>query len=1271
MTRAPSWLGIPNPGQGHPSTEGSHSPYSIYSPVSPGSGNPQSPAQSRLAGAAADLANSLMASLSAGNLSQASLSRSDQSNSSQSLGRLNSQGEPLQYKRFENTFLRRPLKIAGAGGKAQIQISILDLLNALGLSKASLKGSTVDQWKVDQWQRDIDLLIPVSDCQQSKAAFLAALAQCAPDEQAAGFLLNERTIDQGGSRFYKVQLGHPVRGNHRVDLVFAEKMDFKFDVLQASSEIEFDTQQRSASLMRVERESVLNWLSQKGLLFFNPEILGGVGRLSIYCSKGVTQLLQPHVLHQFVQDAEPQELSGFIKRQFQALDKMTEPQQQAFWLAVVECLTSQLNQAVENQPAKFLLQGLSEWAKVEIPTDLLEHLKVAPELYKKLSIGKKCGGDIQTDTKNWLNTCVQNDSLELGHLTLKLFLDVLGVRMVPPDTLLNALNDLPMDIEPNSPTLIHGILPALEYLKGSIADTDSNQATVLQLDQRLQILGHLPHRRCLAWLEKRPNLSLPLNQSELQKHLIACTAHHPISEAVGSSDELLFKIILEIERCPGFKKSNGHYRLIFDSLQQGFLDLTLPDASIIPEADSGSALSLQDSLLLFCKLGATIQRMAVERFAGRPAGQSVRTVTDLFRKLCDSNPDFNKRLNIDRKNLVWFKGEGSGENQLDWAWDHGLNRMIFVNENLPKDNFMTWCDGVESQFLKPDSHYYPSDTYQITVDGQSPIEMERIDSYKVWHCQVLWKVGSCQSEQLKSHVDTLLKTHQKMFGELSPEVKENLPEATLECDFAFANQVPQLNSDDFENSILKSLDRGSLQLNILGLDQYSTLILKNQQAVAAEFGPYQFDSSRKLVVHFADPDSVMLCHIHRGLSKGPQYPHFIAPFSRALGHLHGPGQCEFPGQGFEFSGVILGDQMIGPGVVKFAGLEHSIPLPSSLEGIVIPPELLEVMGLVLRANADRLNQINLSQMHVGQAEPLPEGFHGFVVLGNQHFRMRGYVANQLFVGEVASVESTEDGPGRWMVARGRFVFSTDVEASANHPGMALTPLQFSPVKMPGGQHLLTHGLVDVRICEKLNGFDMNKPNLHLGFQGYAMGIPEGQHLAERMEDLKLRISPYESPVRINLKDDASIWKKAVFRFGDNIIDDRVMFGTDLVHSHVPKNALILNGIGEWVKLDAVSTNYFKSSIILGNGLSYRGFVRISQHNWYPVPVGRVSVGEYACVFLKGQSTVLDSLASDLSQSTEALGEYDRILKANQFPLVGSETIGQLSACAQRLIYPLL
>lgn len=1275
MTRAPSWLNsgsLPD-----------ELPTRSESSVSPRFSGHSHQAHTPLGRVAARLADSLQASLSASNLSQSSLSRSDQSLSShsfssQSLGGLDSQAQALQYKSFENTFLRRPLKLASMGGRAHIQISILDLLNALGISKASLKGSNVDHWKTDQWQRDIDLLIPVSDCSQSKEALLAALAQCAPEERHSAFLLNERKVDQGGSTFYKVQLGHSIHGHHRVDLVFAEKMDFKFDVLQASSEIEFNTQRRSASLTRVERASVLNWLKQYGLLFFNPGILGGVGRLSIYCSKGVTQLLQPQLLQHFVEDAEPRELSDFVQRQFQSLEKMGGRQQQAFWLALAECLIIQVeNHENESdgdhqtiQQASHLIESLLGWGRVKTPADLLSQLKQDPEFYKRLSTGKQCGCDIRDYMKVWLPASAENSPSTLRYLTSKLFMDVLGVRMVPPELLLSALSDLPLDIESNSPTLMHGILPALEHLKTS-GLSGLEQESALQLERHLQELRHLPHKRCLDWLKHRPDLSVVENRMVLQQHLMACVEHISLPNESGSSNELLFKIILDIEKCAGLKKSNRNYSLIFDVFQNSSLDLILPDVNTIPDFDADPCLSLKDALLIFCKVGAVVQRMAVERFAGKPSGGSIGAVSDLLRKLFDANTELGSRFAFDKKKLIWFKSEEPSQNQLDWAWDHGSSRVVLVDKHALANQVINWSDGVESHGMSWNSDYRPDADHSISADGYPPMHLAANPHTLVWHCHAPWKVKDWQSVPVKAYIKIMLDHYQRLFGELSASTQMKLPEADLTLNTPYPDNMPNLRGPEFETSIVNHLSQAVFCLKIPDRDQQLTLILSGQQPLMLEVSPYRADPQRKMIISFTDPHNVMICHINSGLAGLDPHPSFYAPFNPALGQLQGLGYCEDSERGFRFSGLILGDQMIGPGVVRFSSFEHPFPLPNQLEGKVIPPDLLEIMGLILFDNADQIAAFHLNDIQMGEGRPLPDQFKGFVYFEQADYRMRGYVSNAVFVGEIALRETPVAGSPVWVVSMGRFLMSSDVESQADPRGMALSPMEFKPVRLPWGFALLSHGLLNARQCANLDQIKTSQALIYLGFKGWQLSVPRGQEVASRLNSLKFRLSPLENPLRLPLHDQRHAWESVRFSYSNSPEDDRVMFASQLAKDHIPETTLIVKGSGQWAHLHYRANNFYASNIVSAHGLAYKGMVRTSNEKWYPVPVGRIETDQQTFTFFQREYPVWDSLIQSSERTSAAMLEFDRVLRKANYPLRGMEVVNQLTDTMRSLLIPLL
>ncbi len=1182
-----------------------------------------------------------------------------------SFDRSDAHKQALSYREFDRVFLQRPLNIASSHGGQTLSFSVAELLQALGVNKASLKGSSVNHWKNGDWTRDIDLLINTKVCGKNRDALVAALKAYLQQGGKARYTLSERTVNKGLSQFYKVQIGFPKEGGYRIDLVIADSMDVKFDVLQASSEIEFDTASRAATLKQLDRPPVLDWLREHKLLCFHPEMTGGLERLSIYCQKGSHYLLQPEVLEKFVADAEPADMANVLMRQFGNLKNLSPAAQQKLWQMLVGVLMEQPSEAPH------LLNYLAQWSGV----DTLAQLPAAlndPSRIARLGNGYNIGADIRDTLKQWLL-----ESPQASRLVQQVFEQLLDVQVVPLPTLLTALKALPPELDYQSPTLAHGVLPAVEYWLGQDISADNRQ----QLQNDAAELKQLPLRQCMHWLKQNPDFGLLENRQHfvyLLKGVIDSSGSGvsmgPVS---GSINEPLMRVIQVLQ---GTRAGRTGLRLVCNALQKSRLRLespTLDELRGICSKDNTASPS--NKLLLLCVLGASIQRLAEQKFRFLLSDASLHKAAQCIEALFKHWPDVKQHFYMER-GIAWFKTSDPKADGIHWAWDPTFRRLLVLDKDVQGNRLIAHCDGVDSHILNFNKNFQPVADYILVAGDYPPVDVAFDEQEKEWSIHADWPVAVWKTGCAKAWIKEMCSVHS-----LFREGKANPEAFNVSLLAEFQERIPVASAQYFEQAIFEQISKGTMRLKTSNHRQTVSLMIAGGKPMSFSLSHHEDNPYRRL--HFMIPDlpgetfydridvqreyldNALVNDIPEAIPNEHVKPTFSAPYHEASGKLMGLGFCQSADHSIFFKGLIVGDQMMGPGTVRFDSNFSEIELPASLNNKVIPMGLLELMELIDVQNPDLRYTLRYDEVRMGEGVALPADYEGFVHFEGDSYQMRGYVFKQVFVGECAV--KTED----WSIRTGRHWM---VPAEAGALGSSVVHdagLRSKFIDLPWGLRLLSHGFVCDVQSDSPTYVKNPQPRTNLFFKGHELRLDRDTLTQHALNMRQLKISPPKTPIVLRLAAGGpGEWRSIQIMFTPNEKEDRIVFSSEIAGSRTPKRILVVAGEGRWVQLRYVSPLLFSTHVVLGGGFHYKGMLMSKGEMWYPLPVGELGMSGVRWLLLKGIGQNLDGLLEGPpvgdAKINLAMQELNGLLGQANSPLTAQEYVRQLSSGMAELMAPM-
>lgn len=228
------------------------------------------------------------------------------------------------FKNF-SAFLNRPLTVHSRYPNQSARFSLMEILKHIDLDQAILKGSTVKHWNGDKPPADVDLQLPCSnsidkkDLGRSLLEFLNSRSNRPTKNSPAikdkvWFSRVKHNLNNAWVRLI-ISVGYPQPGASTLDLNFTNYRGIAHDAIHASQAIQFDLVQRKAFNIGSWHPKLVDCLQKNQLLWFNPDIDEGLGRLSYRLSKSPSaSLLQPELLDHFCQQATHTEICNIYMR---------------------------------------------------------------------------------------------------------------------------------------------------------------------------------------------------------------------------------------------------------------------------------------------------------------------------------------------------------------------------------------------------------------------------------------------------------------------------------------------------------------------------------------------------------------------------------------------------------------------------------------------------------------------------------------------------------------------------------------------------------------------------------------------------------------------------------------------------------------------------------------------------------------------------------------------------------------------------------------------
>lgn len=1170
------------------------------------------------------------------------------------------QKQCISYLEFNRHFLQRELRLSDVRGCNHMTLTLPELMEALAQTRVTLKGSSVNHWRDSDWSRDIDLLLQVGqgeDC----TAVIQRLNQYLKGKCDGRWTLNEKVVDTGRTRFHKVQLGFPREGCYRIDLVVAESMEVKFDVLQASSEIEIDLTRRSVILKKLDNPEVLGWLQSHRLLCFHPDMSGGLGRLSIYCQKGARYLLQPGMLERFIEDVEPNECAALVVRQCRSLGGEPENTQRKFWALVVAAAFK------EPEAAGPMLESMRSWMRLQASDEIPLALQL-PEGLANLQTGVRVGADILNDMRTWL--CQSN---HLGALTQDIFADVLGVEVVPLPVLMDALDDLPAALDHHSLTLVHGIRPALAHWQAQ-----SENAERVPESMRLRLLEHcgfmeqLPLRQCLLWLKQQPDLMQPDVRKKFE-HLfngvmMSSTSMLDVNEEKGGIWRNSMIRVIEVldQLYPPDKSPCNHagIRVIANALQTCRLVMVMPELELMTQ--QAHTLNTAEAAVLLCTMGGLLQRLAVECF------ESDATLSDdlsLFAKylgpMFENLTQLQCRWTMER-GVAWFKTADPKADGINWGWDAQQQKLLCLRKAEAGRSLISNTSGVSTYSDSFDKNHLPDRACTLVIRDGVAAHLTKLPGSQLWACSLSWKVCEWRNPSIKKWLDVSgLRGEPKDF---SLDVNNPL---MLSVEGNFKAQILTANAGEFEAVLLDTLQDAVFELKVPGSTQFlgleignclpQRLLLQgacrdpNWHVVADLTGATGNSLAERLDSAYQGLADVDLINVSAPNPVSMATKVFHMPMEWPTGRLIGEGRFVDRIHGYTYEGMIDHMSLVAPGVLTLHKVPGRWALPSTLNGQDIPHPFVEFIALFLYQNVEQLDRVKFDAMEVGCGRNLPEDFKGFINFEMPGTRIRAYVDGDRVAGEICLQGNTEND---WEIHMGQFLRVKPNECE--HPGLIAAGLTRQIFTLPWGLHLMPHGKCGRVLVDKANPAHQPSIRSSAFFAGYRvdLDVPLQKAVSESDNRLKLPVfSGAAEPDKLWIPA-AGPWTQIQVEMTANHSEDRILFMSEVGEYGMTQRVVGAGYNRDWCTSEIVGPKTAKLTLELEFGIQYRGMARAHEDKLYPVPFGQITLNGIRYVMLKGVHPPLDQFALTGQNLRAYLGAFTKMYESQvkNAPLSASEFV---------------
>lgn len=1139
------------------------------------------------------------------------------------------QKQSISYAVFNRQFLQQTLTLSDARGRNHLTLTLPELMNALEQTRFTLKGSSVNHWKTTDPSRDIDLLLMLEQ-DSDRPNLIRLLREFLQSKAAGSWTLNEKVVDAGRNQFHKVQLGFPREGCHRIDLVIAQSMDVKFDVLQASSEIEIDLTRKSVILKKLDNPDVLSWLQKHRLLCFHPDMTGGLGRLSIYCQKGSRYLLQPGMLERFVRDSEPTECVSLVQRQFKRLGDVPVDAQKKLWTVLVDAALME-----EEEASGSMLEAMRGWMRQEsvqaIPAALED-----PAGLNALKTGVRVGADILEYMGLWLGK-----SPCLREVTFQIFAEALGVELVPLPVLMDALDDLPAALGHQSLTLVHGIAPALTYWTEHADKSDSvDEDMRLRLDDHYQCLQQLPLRQCLLWLKKQPDLMKSEVRQQFE-HLFTGVLASSTS-MVGVNEEkggwwraAMIRIIETLDQVyPPERSLSNHagIRVIANALQKCRLVMVMPEIGLMTR--EAHSLNRPEAAVLLCTMGGILQRLAVEHFESEcMLTEGLSQLAMYLGPMFESLPQLQSRWAMER-GVAWFKTSDPKADGIDWGWNAQQQKLIFLKKSESGRSLIFNCAGVTGYAESFDKNHFPDRSCTLAIRDGVVAKFIKLAGSSQWSGALTWPLPEWNNSSIKKWFD-VSSAHSEPPDFSLPRYRKLVfsMRGNFHCDVLAASAC------EFEEALLNRFEDGLLDLRESGSGQYLQLEIGGGSplrlvlagacsdpmwhAVADLSAAQGANLPERLDSAFEGLGEVDLINVPPPNPVAIASKYFHVPMNWATGQTEGMGYFEDRTHGYTYKGMIKQMSLVGPGELTLKKLPGRWAMPSSLDGQIIPHPFVEFIALFLIQNSHQLNRFNMDVMEVGAGRDLPDDFVGFINFEVPGSRVRAYVDGPLLVGEICRQGADEN---TWEIDMGRFLRVNALEPE--HEGLLEAGLTRHTFDMPWGLHLMPHGRLSRVSVDRAQSTQL--PSLHslAFFAGYQVDLNPGMQKIISNPDCKLRLPGGENAATDEVWIPANgPWRQIQVDLTADPMQDRILFISEVGKHQLTRRTVGASFNGEWCSCEPLSTQLAKLTVELNYGIQYFGMGRTHKGKFVPVPFGQIKLDGIKYVMLKGSYPAIDSFAS--------------------------------------------
>lgn len=959
--------------------------------------------------------------------------------------------ETLAWKKFDKCFLQTPLTLKDADGQRRLTVTIAGLLRALGTAQLRLRGSTVNHWEELSPQRDIDLAVDWTGCgledlprevEPKIAAYLescgnggagpsanqASMQQRRPkkasnkaasnvskalserklkkqDEKAFNapgipvasgralmehFTLARRVVDGPHSAFYKLQLGHKHADSHQIDLLVAQKLGVSFDVVHASSELHINTQRKQVSVHHLYPASLLAWLDRNQLLWFHPQVQGGLARLNIKCTKGpqvylLQEDLLPHLIeaasHENGANGRSNALQQFAYTVLNHVGRMPAAKQLAFWRLVLRSLDAQTgvdSLAVRQQVMDWsrLLTDRSNKPDYEnsgwggFLSDMLSEplTEQTSQRIGKLSQGLAVGHDFQSAMGRWWA-----NNPEIKSLIESYFKEAHCVSLPSAGVLLDCLRDLPLGLDVRSALCTQVLIPCIQSVLIQ-AGCDLSMVNP-QPPQVLTQPGHLDqlhgiyrqlcnpeHHECVDALQMAVD-----NPSKASVDKWAKAFQGLIDQG---------RVDLCVDMLRKLKPFPLNEKLLLEmSTQLAAVDEGLMESHLIPDQDEQLK-----GLIQVCQ---GLQEASGCLSGRTPSTSSAKLFFTAWLDVVSRCPFASHLLqNIEGRDGVCLSAfhimfGAEGEVLIAKPGVEGMYKggLLYLGDTVLKStNF--------------NSDWVPYGRFSLKSNGYPRVECERKCASDPFQIKTQWSVGEINSNAAVPFFAQLV--------ELLAPLNLGDPDETGKIKFELQAESRGMqfypSPDGFESLLLNLCNEGTIEYAYPGKLEKACLTIRNSRPDHVVLTHYREYEMATLHVPYPKGDGEgflnsvsipLLAFEDARLSTtspltGEVEKQIIGPYNFEMGAVYGPAVLDSKRHGFTYRGLALDMYILGDGVLEFHATGNSLNVPQLTTSASLRLAFIKAMVQIDKASPHLLRQTDCVGLWNDSRKLPPADFRGFV-----------------------------------------------------------------------------------------------------------------------------------------------------------------------------------------------------------------------------------------------------------------------------------------------------